>query len=236
MSKKCCGFIYSDEEQICRICGSELVHEAEPVVTVKDEQVDNVQNDIQSELDNFDMDKIMASVSNIQTQIESELAEPIGDEPKSEAEEVSLVSEEIEDKNMMDILDEVVEDHVANDNAKIKPGEEKATTGIKVVGILSIILAVLGIAMVGVCIYFMVIKPSYDKSGESNKQLYYPEIATNSDIEFAAPRDYISLIPLATGTDAIYTPVNPDIEETDTTVTDATASDADETTEADAVE
>lgn len=212
MSKKCCGFIYSDEEQICRICGSELIDEEQQVVSL--DTVENVGESDQSIPEIFANDKIQEDVNSI-----------------------SDIQQDVEEqKNMMDILDEVVAEEEAAAEAKIKPGEEKATASIKVVGIISMILAVLGIAMAGICVYFMMIKPAYDKSDVAGTTLIFPEISTNSDIEISAPRDYISTVPLATSTDLIYVPVNPDIEETETTEADATATDVEETTESEVAE
>ncbi len=268
MSKKCCGFIYSDEDKICRICGSSLVddefisgstrHMSDMDILLSSlsgnntdnveeyQYTENTESIYKEDINSYDVEEELETHNEAS---EDEYFEY--DEDNYEAEEDVSVKHEDEayvpekyvvdlfasEDNKMDVLDEIEAEEQAVEEAKIKPGEEKAPTSMKVVGIVSIILAILALAMAGVFIYFMVIKPSYDKSGASLKQMIYPEIATSSDVDLSAPRDHISHIPLATSTDyTVYEPVEPEIANTDSTVTDATATDASEESEVDVVE
>lgn len=239
MSKKCCGFIYSDEDQVCRICGNPLVdddfmsggtgHMSDMDILLSSLSDKTDDYDEYSEQDNatelYNGDKVM-------DEVEEDILTEVSETQMPES-EIPLENE----INKMDILDEIEAEEQAAEDAKIKPGEEKAPISIKVVGILSMVLAGMALVMSGVFVYFMVIKPSYDKSGEAMKPIYFPEIATGTDIELSEPRGYITNVPLATSTDyTVYEPVEPESSETDSAETDATATDAGETPAADVVE
>ncbi len=283
MSKKCCGFIYSDEDQICRICGKPLVDDEfmgggagrmsdmdlllssladrtqdydEASYQDNDEQYDEYSyQDNDEQYDEYlyqdNGNELYDDVHNIEdADMEQDTYEDISEYPEDVPEDGMETATELPDeleqmaqvyepneKNKMDVLDEIEAEEQAAEEAKIKPGEEKAPTSIKVVGILSMVLAGMALVMSGVFVYFMVIKPSYDKEGESMKPIYFPEIATSSDINLSDSRGYISNVPLATSTDYIvYEPVEPESSETDSPEADATATDADDAPEADVVE
>lgn len=244
MSKKCCGFIYSDEDQICRICGNPLVdddfmsggtgHMSDMDLLLSSLENKNQDYDEYSYQDNDEQydDAQSIGYDEAEMDIYEDIPETDGLMPEDEELDTDYSipneTEQVEEvytpneTNKMDVLDEIEAEEQAAEQAKIKPGEEKAPTSIKVVGILSIVLAVMALAMAGVFVYFMVINPAYDKGGEASKPLDFPEIATSSDVELTAPRDYISTEPLATSTDyTVYVPVEPEIEEPDATTTDA---------------
>ncbi|MGN0436562.1 MAG: hypothetical protein ACI4D8_08040 [Wujia sp.] len=75
---------------------------------------------------------------------------------------------------------------------------KKATVGLKIAGIMSIVMAVVGGILVFICVYHLVIKPSYVKENTID-DLCFPYIHTSSDAytELVTP-----LVDSATDTDA----------------------------------
>lgn len=59
---------------------------------------------------------------------------------------------------------------------------DRASGGVKVAGVVSIIIAAFGMAAVVLSILIFVIFPIYDKSDMDGRELSYPEIATSSDV------------------------------------------------------
>ena len=66
-------------------------------------------------------------------------------------------------------------------DAKEKISADRAGGGTKAFGIISLIVAVLGLAFITLCVIFLIVFPIYDKSGMEGKKLEYPEIATSAD-------------------------------------------------------
>lgn len=182
MSKKCCGIIYSDEEQVCKICGKPL------------EETAHENNE------EFNIDDITAMLDKITRDIGggTDAVEP-------DAVEISPEAADIPDKGK-DITDEASEDdgwvtveapkpEKKADKPK-KNENEKASKGLKAAGTLFLTLAVLGFVLVGLCVYFMVFNPYYDKNGE-HYPLNYPQISSASDAY-----EMSDMLELMTDTDA----------------------------------
>ncbi len=134
----------------------------------------------------------------------------------------SFIIDSAREAEMAKLTDIIYEEH--EDEKKEKKGD--APTSLKVVGIISLLLAIVGLALVGVCVYFMVIAPSYDKTKEGfapSDPVPYTEIATITDSDLEKSE---ALEVLSTQTDAeeVTTEDTTDIELS--TGTDATASDA----------
>lgn len=99
------------------------------------------------------------------------------DEPEEEeVKEKDLFKKHIEREA---ILDQIFEDNGYKKNDVIK--EEREKIPYKGGGIFTLILAILGMALIGVMVYFIILNPYYIKSGEADKQLDYPELSSSTD-------------------------------------------------------
>lgn len=182
MSKKCCGIIYSDDEKVCKICGKPLTEGNTPE--------DN---------EEFNIDDITAMLDQITKDIggETDSAEPDGDRSPDTADsagkEEAVTDEASEDDGWVTV--ETPKSEKKEDKPK-KNENEKASKGLKAAGTLFLTLAVLGLALVGLCVYFMVIHPYYDKNGE-HYPLNYPQISSASDAY-----EMSDMLELMTDTDA----------------------------------
>ena len=123
-------------------------------------------------------------------------------------------TEEVDDE---EITDDEEDDSEEDDEEKTSA--DRAGGGTKAFGIISLIVAVLGLAFVTLCVIFLIVFPIYDKSDMEGKNLEYPEIATSAD---------------ATQQRALLTPTDIELDtffdDTTATATDAGQA-ADDTTE-----
>lgn len=185
MSKKCCGIIYSDEEQVCKICGKPLVeentHENNEEFNIDDitAMLDQITKDIGGDTDAAEPD-IRGSETKTKADADADKGEAVADEASEDDGWVTVEAPKSEKK---------AEKPKKNEN-------EKASKGLKAAGILFLTLAVLGLALVGICVYFMVIHPYYDKNGE-HYALNYPQISSASDAY-----EMSDMLELMTDTDA----------------------------------
>lgn len=186
MSKKCCGIIYSDEEQVCKICGKpleEITHENNEEFNIDDitAMLDKITKDIGGGAD---------AVATDTSEINTETADTAG-KGKDIADETS------EDDGWVTVEAPKAEKKAEKKTDKPKKNEnEKASKGLKVAGIMFLTLAILGFVLIGLCVYFMVFNPYYDKNGE-HYPLNYPQISSASDAY-----EMSDMLELMTDTDA----------------------------------
>lgn len=125
-------------------------------------------------------------------------------------------TEKVDDEEITDNEDT---SDLEEDDGKKKISADRAGGGTKAFGIISLIVAVLGLAFVTLCVIFLIVFPIYDKSDMEGKNLEYPEIATSAD---------------ATQQRALLTPTDIELDtffdDTTATATDAGQA-ADDTTE-----
>lgn len=184
MSKKCCGIIYSDDEQVCKICGKPLAEE-----------------NAHENNEEFNIDDITAMLDKITRDIgggDSDAVETDTGEAGMDAADIAGEGEDITDEVTEDdgwVTVEAPKSEKKADKPK-KNGNEKASKGLKAAGTVFLTLAVLGLALVGLCVYFMVIDPYYDKNGE-HYPLDYPQISSASDAY-----EMSDMLELMTDTDA----------------------------------
>lgn len=81
------------------------------------------------------------------------------------------------------------------DNKK-QPEPKKNTTpaGIKIVGIISLVSAVVGLVLMGLCIYFMIISPNYNKSNMKNSNVVYSDVASVMDSAYSEQKEALKMI------------------------------------------
>lgn len=183
MSKKCCGIIYSDDEKVCKICGKPLVEGA-----------------AHENNEEFNIDDITAMLDKITKDIggDADTVEPDAGETGTEAACIAGEGKDITDEAPEDdgwVTVEAPKPEKKADKPK-KNENEKASKGLKMAGILFLTLAVLGFVLVGLCVYFMVFNPYYDKNGE-HYPLNYPQISSASDAY-----EMSDMLELMTDTDA----------------------------------
>lgn len=117
----------------------------------------------------------------------------------------------------LDILDDFTPDRTIKN---IEDTKGQANFGFKLVGILSIIVAVAGAVFIGILLYMVVISPDYDHSELRNKELDYSGVASYSDATTSdALLDNGRILVIATNTDAMNYE-NRKASETDATPTD----------------
>lgn len=66
-------------------------------------------------------------------------------------------------------------------------------------GISSIVLAVLGAALIGVAVYFLIVSPTYNKSEYLNKEFKYNDSATLTDADYTMIKEGYYIPEIATG-------------------------------------
>ena len=210
MSKKCCGIIYSDDEKVCKVCGkpldkknkkekkrkksdAELYEEeiSDSYETIPEERVpDEVNEELPEESESDEADETLPEEC-----VPDEADEELPEERTSDEEDGIHYSKNEADDTLQDgenkvdylkkhiereaILDQIFDDNGYKKNDVIK--ESKSKVPYKGAGIFTLILAILGIALIGVMVYFIIINPYYIKSGEANKQLDYPELVSDMD-------------------------------------------------------
>lgn len=199
MSKKCCGIIYSDDEAVCKICGESL----ENAEIVQEESVINDSEPIQEE-----------------TEINNELKEKTKEEIKEDSKE--KIKEEVKE--------EVKEEKKETSTFVFEDDDEenKASVGHKVFGVISILLVLTVFAMIGLCVYFLIISPFYAKDASDTPSVY-PEISTVTDASITGIRETVPYTEVSTSTDA-------DIASSATEDTSKVNEDADVATIGDATE
>lgn len=188
MSKKCCGIIYSDDEQVCKICGKPLVEE------------NAHENNEEFNIDDITamLDKINRDIGGDSYAVETDVGETDMGETGMEAADVADKDEAVADEASEDdgwVTVEAPKSEKKADKPK-KNENEKASKGLKAAGIFFLTLAVLGFALVGMCVYFMVVNPYYDKNSK-HYPLDYPQISSASDAY-----EMSDMLELMTDTDA----------------------------------
>lgn len=174
MSKKCCGMIYSDDEKVCKVCGKAL-DDAETVTDKADEsKADESKAD---ETDNTE-EEAYDTEDSTEDSTEDDTEDSTEDRHLTSDGKVDYLKKHIEREA---ILDQIFEDNGYKKNDVIK--EEKEKVPFKGAAIFTLILAVLGLALIGALVYFIVLNPYYIKSGEADKKLDYPQLASTSDAE-----------------------------------------------------
>lgn len=163
----------------------------------KDNYIDDDNQELNSE----------EKVENTNIEENDEVSEDYSDLPEQETEEEQFVENvEMQDADIQE--EQFVEDYVEEQEKKqeaihAKSYDEKATSGLKTMGIISLFMAVLGLLMIGLFTYFLVLAPNYDKSKELDGDIIYPAIASYDDAELQTTMEpMISTMSDATATDA----------------------------------
>ena len=127
-----------------------------------------------------DLTEKLVSVDSGEPADEAVSDEATSDEATNDDVNEALSQEEMIKKQIEreTILEQIYEDKSFVKDDVIK--EKKKKTPLKALGIISLVLAICGLALAIVLGYFLVINPSYDKTG-INHNLVYPEVSTNSD-------------------------------------------------------
>lgn len=200
MSKMCCGITYSDDETVCKVCGKTLPensHDLNDLLEdIKKNELagDNKIEDSELEDDKLEDNKTDDSFgTDVDDYDENDLDEEVTDVLKSnintepEQPEEDLDSEvtdvlkrdthrTIEDEKKAAALKEVLDNKINTDD----DDDDKASFGLKFLGVISLLLAIAGLAIIGLAVYFLRVKPVYDKSNE-DLDLNYQYIATSTD-------------------------------------------------------
>lgn len=214
MSKKCCGILHSEDEQVCRVCGKPLAsgnespeYQAEGAETREDAPASDAVTDESSVGDAV-----------------KEAAEPTGAAEYTQAAEPAGAAESVEAPTSAEAVESVqaiespAEAELAagadGDNGgreKRKTNIDKAPKAIKVIGVLSIILSVLGLAAVSLSVLFLVVFPSYKKEGAADRELKFESDTASASDSVPRPlltptdaeiEEYFEVKDVATGTDA----------------------------------
>ena len=181
MSKKCCGITYTDDETVCKICGRSLVEDVqdEEYKRMLEETNKVVEDVLRMQKEGGDVPPDEAAGVTEEDDIETKGNEDVTDNNETiEDTEISGDSDVVDDEEITD--NEAIDD-LEEADAKEKISVDRAGGGTKAFGIISLIVAVLGLAFITLCVIFLIVFPIYDKSGMEGKKLEYPEIATSAD-------------------------------------------------------
>ena len=193
MSKKCCGMIYSDDEKICKVCGKPLLDEAFDGADVEETEAEESQaDDVEEAFDDkkaSDEEESSGEEASDETEApekgDSYDGEELSDEEDDyEPEDRHRTSDGKVDYLKKHIEREAILDQIYDDNGYKKNKEaleEKDKVPFKGAGIFTLIIAILGLALIGALVYFIVLNPYYIKSGEADKKLDYPQLASDTD-------------------------------------------------------
>ncbi len=118
-----------------------------------------------------------------------------------------LVSDTLESDKLIKDVEEIVNDSLGNKSIESKESvknteQETAPMGLKAVGIISLVVALLGIGVVYLLVHGLMLSPSYVKDDMTGKELIFPELATESDADLYVVRTALSTATDATVTDA----------------------------------
>lgn len=225
MSKKCCGIIYSDNDKVCKICGKPLTDDEKDLdidditamvdkITKEAEGIGNEKaaEETYEDVDAYeDADAFDEAAEETETLTENEAPGGVTEEKKPPKADMPAKKKDVP-KNLPE-MSETVEEALSERLQK-----DKASKGIKVAGVLFMALSIVGLALVGLCVYSMVFNPYYDKNDE-HFPLDYPEISSASDAYEMSEK-----LELMTDTDASAT----DASATDAVTDDAENTDAEE--------
>lgn len=84
-------------------------------------------------------------------------------------------------------LEEVREKERAKEKKKKEKKENSAHAGLKFVGITSIIVAAFGFLFMLMCVYFMIVSPTYDKTYYLKEKLDFPELSNDESYSELKP-------------------------------------------------
>lgn len=199
MSKKCCGIIYSDNDKVCKICGKPLTDDEKDLdiddITAMVDKITKEAEGIGNEKAAEDADAFDAEAEETETLTENETPEDVTEEkkpPKADMpEKKKAVSEN--PPEMSATVEEALSERLQKD---------KASKGIKAAGVLFMTLSIVGLALVGLCVYSMVFNPYYDKNDE-HFPLDYPEISSASDAYEMSEKLELMTATDASATDAV---------------------------------
>ncbi len=191
-------------------------------------------NAIDKAIDEAMAEAYMKDTTPEETVKESEIDdEPIQDNGESEeivsedTETGDATEESVSEENVSEDIDQgpaISKEKKALANAVFAEKEDnednKAGVGLKIIGTISLIASIAGLALIGLCVYFMILKPGYDKGSEGGQNIVYSEYASVSDASYEEQKQLLEMI--STATDATPT----DATATDATATDSEASDA----------
>ncbi|MBR1815329.1 MAG: hypothetical protein IJ763_01370 [Lachnospiraceae bacterium] len=145
-------------------------------------------NEINVDIDAEDSD---VDIDSRDSDVKTEDIEEAGDDIASEdnidsVQDIEAVEDiEEEDNVKKQITRDVILEHIYDEDNGYKKNdvikEDKEKTPFKALGIFSLIIALAGLALIGVLVYFVILNPYYIKSGASDKPLYYPELITGFD-------------------------------------------------------
>lgn len=91
--------------------------------------------------------------------------------------------------------EEKLSDIVFDNNKELQPNtKEKTPAAVKIVGIISLISAVAGLVLMGLCIYFMIVAPNYNKGDMKDSNVVYNDIASVMDSEYSLQKDALKMI------------------------------------------
>lgn len=208
MSKKCCGILHSEDETVCRVCGKPLVSEnAPPEIDAAEAEEPKAERPEAAVPENEIPEN---ETPDNQTAGQTEMT-AVGD---AEIEAViNAAMEAVSETGTWDgeaAAAEAGEPETDKRRAAVK-ANGRAPRALKVMGILSIIMSVLGLAAVALGVLFLVVFPDYRKEGAADKELKF-ESDTASVLD-AEPRplliptdmelmEYFYVQETATGTDA----------------------------------
>ena len=157
-------------------------------------------------------------------------SEPIQEETEINNELKEKTKEEIKEDSKEKIKEEVKEEKKETSTFVFEDDDEenKASVGHKVFGVISILLVLTVFAMIGLCVYFLIISPFYAKDASDTPSVY-PEISTVTDASITGIRETVPYTEVSTSTDA-------DISSSATEDTSKVNEDADVATIGDATE
>lgn len=233
MSKKCCGIIYSDEDKVCRVCGRKMAEDGfldietglyqpddeKTTVALHDEETESDKNseEMVELVDNQD-----EPTAVIEPDDREEMAKSIlGD---SQATDMVLLGEIFKEDEYTKKLRKKEQ---KKREKKEKNEREGITTGVRILGVLSILMALFGTVLLVVSFYSLVLNPSYNRNEYLDKPLVFTETDALTDERYA--QEYISDI-LATSTDASEATATDAMATDDEDEAEATPTDADELT------
>lgn len=203
MSKKCCGIIYSDNDKVCKICGKPLtddekdldIDDITAMVDKITKEAEGIGNEKASEDAYEDADAFDAEAEETETLTENETPEDVTEEKKSPKADMPEKKKAVSENppEMSATVEEALSERLQKD---------KASKGIKAAGVLFMTLSIVGLALVGLCVYSMVFNPYYDKNDE-HFPLDYPEISSASDAYEMSEKLELMTATDASATDAV---------------------------------
>ena len=171
---------------------------------VESATADNTENEAENNVKNVTANDDIEAEDTYESAYNETFAGSENEERQNEISEAMAIFSE---------LDEVKRKEKEKEKKKKEKKANSADTSLKVVGITSIVVAVIGFFLILACVYFMIVQPTYDKTSYLSQKIVFSEIPEEGDTNITDMKPLIKDSEVATDSDAADEETSVDKEE-----------------------